>query len=281
MKAVRFDEYGPVAVLDVRDVPIPEEVLVRSSSGSRPRASTRARPRSVTASCTSAGPPRSRPGRAATSPAWWSASTGRDRRRRAGRGHRLGRYQVKPGRVRGRRPRRPRAAAVRPALGGSGRDPGGRLHRLGDGPRGRRQAGRHRRRRRGGRRRRLARGPAGQARGRDRDRAGGPVQPRLAQASRRDPGRVRRRRRRPDQGERQDAGRRVSRHVRRRLRGAGPERPRVSPERIDSVTRPDAAAKYGIKIDGNGAGASAATLETLAGRSPPRNSSCPSRGRIR
>jgi NADPH:quinone reductase-like Zn-dependent oxidoreductase len=39
----------------------------------------------------------------------------------------------------------------------------------------------------------------------------------------------------------------------------------VSPERIDSVTRPDAAAKYGIKIDGNGAGASAATLEKLAG----------------
>jgi NADPH:quinone reductase-like Zn-dependent oxidoreductase len=39
----------------------------------------------------------------------------------------------------------------------------------------------------------------------------------------------------------------------------------VRPERIDSVTRPDAAAKYGIKIDGNGAGASAATLETLAG----------------
>jgi NADPH:quinone reductase-like Zn-dependent oxidoreductase len=39
----------------------------------------------------------------------------------------------------------------------------------------------------------------------------------------------------------------------------------VSPERIDSVTRPDAAAKYGIKIDGNMAGASAANLETLAG----------------
>jgi NADPH:quinone reductase-like Zn-dependent oxidoreductase len=39
----------------------------------------------------------------------------------------------------------------------------------------------------------------------------------------------------------------------------------VSPDRIDSVTRPDAAAKYGIKIDGNGAGASAATLEQLAG----------------
>jgi NADPH:quinone reductase-like Zn-dependent oxidoreductase len=39
----------------------------------------------------------------------------------------------------------------------------------------------------------------------------------------------------------------------------------VSPERIDSVTRPDAVAKYGIKADGNAAGASAATLETLAG----------------
>jgi NADPH:quinone reductase-like Zn-dependent oxidoreductase len=39
----------------------------------------------------------------------------------------------------------------------------------------------------------------------------------------------------------------------------------VSPERIDSVTRPDTAAKYGIKVDGNGAGASAATLEKLAG----------------
>jgi NADPH:quinone reductase-like Zn-dependent oxidoreductase len=39
----------------------------------------------------------------------------------------------------------------------------------------------------------------------------------------------------------------------------------VSPERIDSVTRPDAVAKYGIKADGNMAGASAATLETLAG----------------
>ena len=39
----------------------------------------------------------------------------------------------------------------------------------------------------------------------------------------------------------------------------------VSPERIDSVTRPDAVAKYGIKADGNAAGASAATLQTLAG----------------
>ena len=39
----------------------------------------------------------------------------------------------------------------------------------------------------------------------------------------------------------------------------------VSPERIDSVVRFDAVAKYGIKADGNGAGASAANLEVLAG----------------
>jgi NADPH:quinone reductase-like Zn-dependent oxidoreductase len=38
----------------------------------------------------------------------------------------------------------------------------------------------------------------------------------------------------------------------------------VAPERIDSVVRPDAVAKYGIKGDGNAAGASAATLEELA-----------------
>ena len=39
----------------------------------------------------------------------------------------------------------------------------------------------------------------------------------------------------------------------------------VRPERIDSIVRFDAVAKYGIKADGNGAGASAATLEELAG----------------
>ncbi len=39
----------------------------------------------------------------------------------------------------------------------------------------------------------------------------------------------------------------------------------VRPDRIDSVVRFDAVAKYGIKADGNAAGASAATLETLAG----------------
>jgi NADPH:quinone reductase-like Zn-dependent oxidoreductase len=39
----------------------------------------------------------------------------------------------------------------------------------------------------------------------------------------------------------------------------------VRPERIDTVVRFDAVAKYGVKADGNGAGASAATLETLAG----------------
>jgi NADPH:quinone reductase-like Zn-dependent oxidoreductase len=39
----------------------------------------------------------------------------------------------------------------------------------------------------------------------------------------------------------------------------------VRPERIDTVVRFDAAAKYGVKTDGNMAGASAQTLETLAG----------------
>ena len=38
----------------------------------------------------------------------------------------------------------------------------------------------------------------------------------------------------------------------------------VRPDRVDSIARPDAAAKYGIKIDGNFAGASAATLAELA-----------------
>jgi NADPH:quinone reductase-like Zn-dependent oxidoreductase len=39
----------------------------------------------------------------------------------------------------------------------------------------------------------------------------------------------------------------------------------VRPERIDTVVRFDAVAKYGVKADGNAAGASAATLEVLAG----------------
>ncbi|MGD0701840.1 MAG: NADP-dependent oxidoreductase [Trebonia sp.] len=39
---------------------------------------------------------------------------------------------------------------------------------------------------------------------------------------------------------------------------------KVAPERIDSVVRFDAVAKYGIKAEGNAAGASAATLEQLA-----------------
>jgi NADPH:quinone reductase-like Zn-dependent oxidoreductase len=39
---------------------------------------------------------------------------------------------------------------------------------------------------------------------------------------------------------------------------------KVSPERIDTVVRFDAAAKYGVKVDGNAAGASAATLSELA-----------------
>jgi len=40
---------------------------------------------------------------------------------------------------------------------------------------------------------------------------------------------------------------------------------KVSPERIDTIVRYDAAAKYGVKVDGNAAGASAATLSELAG----------------
>ena len=40
---------------------------------------------------------------------------------------------------------------------------------------------------------------------------------------------------------------------------------KVAPERIDTVVRFDAVAKYGVKADGNGAGASAATLDELAG----------------
>ncbi len=39
----------------------------------------------------------------------------------------------------------------------------------------------------------------------------------------------------------------------------------MAPERIDTIVRFDAVAKYGVKADGNGAGASAATLEELAG----------------
>jgi NADPH:quinone reductase-like Zn-dependent oxidoreductase len=38
----------------------------------------------------------------------------------------------------------------------------------------------------------------------------------------------------------------------------------VAPERIDTVVRFDAVAKYGVKADGNAAGASAATLDELA-----------------
>jgi len=40
---------------------------------------------------------------------------------------------------------------------------------------------------------------------------------------------------------------------------------KVSPERIDTVVRFDAVAKYGVKAEGNAAGASAVTLSDLAG----------------
>jgi NADPH:quinone reductase-like Zn-dependent oxidoreductase len=39
---------------------------------------------------------------------------------------------------------------------------------------------------------------------------------------------------------------------------------KVRPERVDTIARFDAAAKYGVKVDGNAAGASAATLSELA-----------------
>lgn len=39
---------------------------------------------------------------------------------------------------------------------------------------------------------------------------------------------------------------------------------KVSPERVDTIVRFDAGAKYGVKLDGNAAGASAATLSELA-----------------
>ncbi|MGH3263526.1 MAG: NADP-dependent oxidoreductase [Trebonia sp.] len=39
---------------------------------------------------------------------------------------------------------------------------------------------------------------------------------------------------------------------------------KVSPERVDTVVRFDAAAKYGVKVEGSGAGSSAATLSELA-----------------
>jgi NADPH:quinone reductase-like Zn-dependent oxidoreductase len=39
---------------------------------------------------------------------------------------------------------------------------------------------------------------------------------------------------------------------------------KVSPERIDTIVRFDAGAEYGVKVDGNAAGASAATLSELA-----------------
>jgi NADPH:quinone reductase-like Zn-dependent oxidoreductase len=39
---------------------------------------------------------------------------------------------------------------------------------------------------------------------------------------------------------------------------------KVRPERVDTIVRFDAAAKYGVKVDANAAGASAATLAELA-----------------
>ena len=70
MRAVRFDEYGGLDVLEVRDVPDPVagpgEVLVAvKAAGSTP-----ARSRSAKGACTSAGPPPFPRARGRTSPAW-------------------------------------------------------------------------------------------------------------------------------------------------------------------------------------------------------------------
>ena len=67
-KAVRYDEFGGIDVLRVDEVerPVPGDgqVLVRvKAAGINP-----ARPRSAPVCCTPAGPPPSRPGRAAISP---------------------------------------------------------------------------------------------------------------------------------------------------------------------------------------------------------------------
>jgi NADPH:quinone reductase-like Zn-dependent oxidoreductase len=50
---------------------------------------------------------------------------------------------------------------------------------------------------------------------------------------------------------------------------------KVRPERVDTIVRFDAAAKYGVKVDGNAAGASAATLSELAALAAARDIEIP------
>jgi NADPH:quinone reductase-like Zn-dependent oxidoreductase len=50
---------------------------------------------------------------------------------------------------------------------------------------------------------------------------------------------------------------------------------KVSPERVDTIVRFDAAAKYGVKVDGNAAGASVATLTELASLAASRDLEIP------
>src|SRR6476619_2463852 len=73
-KAVQFDSYGGIDVLEVRDVPRPVpgagEVLVEV----RQPASIRVRRRSGVAHCTTDGRRRFRPVRAATWRGWWPNS---------------------------------------------------------------------------------------------------------------------------------------------------------------------------------------------------------------
>ncbi len=57
MKAVKFDHYGDVDVLEVRHVLVHRRVPARCLWRSRRQVSTRARPRSARAQCTTVGRP--------------------------------------------------------------------------------------------------------------------------------------------------------------------------------------------------------------------------------
>ena len=55
----------------------------------------------------------------------------------------------------------------------------------------------------------------------------------------------------------------------------------VEPSRVDTIANFDAVREYGVKSEGNAAGASAANLAELASSSPPASSRCRSRRRTR
>ncbi len=55
---------------------------------------------------------------------------------------------------------------------------------------------------------------------------------------------------------------------------------KVSPERVDTIVRFDAVARYGVKAEGNAAGASAATLAELAGARRGQGTRGPARAQL-